>query len=29
VEQVEVRLEGDRLGQLRDGIFLLVVVHQN
>ena len=29
VEQVQVRLEGDRLGQLRDGLFLLVVVHQH
>ena len=29
MEQVEVRLEGDRLCQLRDGIFLLMVVHQH
>jgi hypothetical protein len=29
VEQVQVRLEGDRPGQLRDGLFLLVVVHQH
>jgi hypothetical protein len=29
VEQVQVRLEGDGLGQLRDRLFLLVVVHQH
>lgn len=29
VEQVQVRLEGDCLCQLRDGLLLFVVVHQH